>query len=191
MKHSLHILYKSALVIILSIMSIEKMDAQMIAVRNNVVYDATMSPNIGFELVVGERKTISIDFMGNYKPLGKDMKMMFLQPEFRYYFSGRPMFKHFVGLGLIGGGYDITWKGKVYDGMAFGMGMTFGYVKKITSRFNIDFHAGFGVIGYKQKEYYEGDHFDQDYMEGNERTNASGYTLLPTNIGVSLHYIIK
>ena len=136
MKHSLHILYKSALVIILSIMGIEKMDAQMIAVRNNVVYDATMSPNIGFELVVGERKTISIDFMGNYKPLGKDMK-------------------------------------------------------KITSRFNIDFHAGFGVIGYKQKEYYEGDHFDQDYMEGNKRTNASGYTLLPTNIGVSVHYILK
>ena len=29
MKHSLHILYKSALVIILSIMGIEKMDAQM------------------------------------------------------------------------------------------------------------------------------------------------------------------
>ena len=44
------------------------------------------------------------------------------------------MFKHFVGLGLIGGSYDITWKGKVYDGMALGMGMTFGYVKKITSK---------------------------------------------------------
>ena len=37
MKHSLHILYKSALVIILSIMGIEKMDAQMIAVRNNII----------------------------------------------------------------------------------------------------------------------------------------------------------
>ena len=36
------------------------MDAQMIAVKNNVVYDATMSPNIGFELVVGERKTTQV-----------------------------------------------------------------------------------------------------------------------------------
>lgn len=191
MKQSLHNIRKSILVVILTVLSIAKMDAQMIAVRNNVVYDATMTPNIGVELVVGERKTISVDLMGNYKPLGKDMKMIFIQPEYRYYFSGRPMFKHFIGLGLIGGNYDITWKGKVYDGVAAGAGLTFGYVKKITSRFNIDFHAGFGAIAYKQKEYYVGDFYDQDYTEGNNRTNAKGYTLLPTNIGVSLTYILK
>lgn len=191
MRIPLHI-QKLTLALILAIACTTKMQAQMIAVRNNVLQDALMTPNLGIELVVGERKTISVNLMGNYKPWGKDMKMIFLQPEYRYYFSGRPMFKHFIGLGALAGSYDITWKGKVYDGVALGGGITFGYVMKLGKRLNIDFHSGFGAIAYKQKEYYVGDHYNQDYSAGtSQRTNALGYSLLPTNVGVSLTYILK
>ncbi len=169
-----------------------RMDAQMLSVRNNMLYDMAMAPNLGLELVVSERKTIAANIMGAYKPWGKNIKMIFVQPEIRYYFSGRPIFKHYFGIGGIAGNYDIHWKGKVYDGVGLGGGLTFGYVYKLNKRLNVDLHAGFGAIMYKHKEYFEGDDYDNDFsVNGVERTNALGYTLLPTNIGVSVTYIIK
>ena len=102
--------------------------AQLVAVSTDVLMDALLTPSVGGELVVGERTSIGLSLFGNHNPWGKTMKIMGLQPEWRYYFSGRPMHRHFVGIGGLGAQYDITWKGKVYDGSAAGIGLTFGYV---------------------------------------------------------------
>lgn len=166
--------------------------AQMIAAGTDVAQDLLMTPNLGVEMVVGERTTLGLSVFGNHKPWGRDMKMIGLQPEYRYYFSGRPMHSFFVGAGAVAASYDITWKGKVYDGEAAGAGLTFGYVINLSRRLNIDCHAGFGAIFYKQKEYFTGDTYDNDYIEdGRLLTNAHGYVLLPTRIGVSITYILK
>ena len=102
------------------------------------------------------------------------------------------MSREFVGIGAIGALYDITWKGKVYEGESCGIGIIFGYVLSLSHRLNLDFHAGFGAVYYRQKEYFEGDFYDIDYVRnGQLDVNASGYTLLPTRIGVSLSYILK
>ena len=166
--------------------------AQMVAVNTDVLMDVLQMPAIGAEVVVGERSTLSMNAFGGYHPWGKKMKALGLQPEYRYYFSGRPMSRYFVGIGALVSSHDITWKRKVYDGNAFGGGLTFGYVLSINKRLNVDFHAGFGAIVYRQKEYYEGDFYDEDYsINGVIRTNATGYTLLPTRLGISLSYILK
>lgn len=167
-------------------------DAQMLSVNTDAVADLMMAPSLGFELVTSNRSTVGVNVLGAYKPWGKDIRLIGVQPEYRYYFSGRPMHHEFVGIGGVGASYDITWKGKVYDGMALGMGLTFGYVFNITKRLNVDCHAGFGAIMYRHKEYFENDKYDADYSIGGvERTNAKGYVLLPTRIGVSLTYILK
>ena len=166
--------------------------AQMIAASTDALWLATMSPNLGVELVVGERSTLGLNGLWTSKPLGKDNKIKALQPEYRYFFSGRPMFREFIGIGAIGALYDITWAGKVYDGTAIGAGLTFGYVLPLSRRLNIDFHAGFGMIFYRQKEYFTGDNYDKEYIiDGELSTNATGYYLLPTRIGISLSYILK
>lgn len=183
---------KKILLIILIAFCSVSVKAQMLAVNTDMLLDVMMTPNAGIELVVGERSTIGGHVFGNYKPWGKDMKMIGVQPEYRYFFSGRPLHKFFVGFAGLAANYDITWKGKVYDGIALGGGLTFGYVINLTNRLNIDCHAGFGAIAYKQKEYYEWDNHD-DIFAGSkaEWTNAKGYYLLPTRIGVSLSYILK
>ncbi len=165
--------------------------AQMLAANVDALWLATLTPNIGVELVVGEHSTVGLHSLFASKPLGKDIKMTLLQPEYRYYFSGRPMYREFIGVGGIAGTYDITWSSKVYDGTALGLGLTFGYVLPLKKRLNIDFHAGFGFIHYKQKEYFVGDQYDIDYVfDGEQRANANGYYLLPTRIGVSVSYIL-
>lgn len=183
---------KIFLTIVWAALSTMAAKAQMIAANVDALWLATLSPNLGFELVVGERSTISLNGMMMSKPLGKDVKLYALQPEYRYYFSGRPMYHEFIGFGAIGGTYDITWSGKVYDGTAIGGGLTFGYVLPLTRRLNIDFHAGFGFVHYSQKEYFVGDQYDADYSVDNaQRTNAKGFYFIPTRIGVSLTYIIR
>ncbi len=180
------------LTIVASVVSVVAVRAQMLAANVDGLWLATLSPNLGAELVVGEHSTLGLHGIFASKPLGKDMKIRVLQPEYRYYFSGRPMYHEFIGIGGIGGTYNITWKDKVYDGTAFGLGMTFGYVLPLTQRINIDFHAGFGFIYYSQKEYFVGDQYDIDYIfDGEQRPNAKGYYLLPTRIGVSISYVIR
>lgn len=167
------------------------MKAQKIALQTDVVWDALMTPNLGAEIVTGERSTVGLALMGNYKPWGKDIRLFVAQPEWRYYFSGRPMSKFFFGVGGLVGFYDITTHGKTYDGLTYGAGLTFGYVIKLGSRLNIDAHAGVGAVAYSRKEYYKGDAYDRDYIKNGEiKSNAKGYNLIPTKIGVSISYIL-
>ena len=70
--------------------------AQMLAVNTDMLLDVMMTPNAGVEVVVGERTTLGGHIFGNYKPWGKDVKMVGVQPEYRYFFSGRPLHKFFI-----------------------------------------------------------------------------------------------
>ena len=166
--------------------------AQMIAANIDALWLATLSPSIGLEMVVGERSTIGLNGLFVNKPYGNNIKLIEVQPEYRYYFSGRPMFREFIGIGAIGGTHNIEWKGKIYDGTNFGLGLIFGYVMSIGKRVNVDFHAGFGAVYYNHKEYFTGDQYDADSrVDGMDHNNASGYYLLPTRLGVSFTYILK
>lgn len=183
---------KKLLIIVIAALSGSYAKAQMVAVNTDLLMDLLATPSGGIELVVGERSTLGLDVMGNYHPWKKNMKMIVVQPEYRYYFSGRPMHKHFIGIGGLAASYDVKLKGKVHNGTGLGIGVVFGYVANLGKRFNIDFHAGFGAIGYKHKEYSIGDNYDSSYTENGELgTNATGYYLLPTRVGVSLTYILK
>ncbi|MBO5186838.1 MAG: DUF3575 domain-containing protein [Prevotella sp.] len=166
--------------------------AQIVAVNTDLLMDLAQTPSFGAELVIGERSTIGLNALYNKNPWGKTMRVLGVQPEYRHYFSGRPMYREFIGLGGLIATYDITWAGKVYEGLGMGLGLTFGYVFPLTKRINLDCHAGFGLMAYNHKEYYVGDKYDTDYsIDGEQRTNAKGYYILPTRIGVSITYIIK
>ena len=185
---------KKLLIIVFALLSSVGMKAQLFAVSTDMLHDVLMAPSIGLELVTGERTTLGLSGYGAYHPWGNQSKFAVVQPEFRYFFSGRPMSREFVGIGAIGAIYDCHWAGKVYEGESAGLGLTFGYVLPLSHRLNIDFHAGFGVIVYRQKEYFEGDHYDTDYVRSSgsqANTNSLGYTLLPTRFGISLSYILK
>ena len=166
--------------------------AQKLAVNTDLAMDVLMTPSLGLEMTVGNWSTLSLNVLGNYHPYGKTMKIFAVQPEYRYYFSGRPMHSLFVGVGAIGTFYDVTYRGRVYDGVAYGGGITFGYVMKIAHRLNVDFHAGFAAIGFSRKEYHVGDNYDVDYtLDGVLKNNSKGYYLMPSRIGISVAYILK
>lgn len=183
---------KRILLTVLTIVASAHIFAQRLAVNTEVTSDLLMTPNLGVEITVGDCSTMGLNVMGNYHPWGQTMKLLGVQPEYRYYLSGRPMHSIFVGIGAVAAFYDVTHKGKVYDGVSYGGGLTFGYVFRLARRLNVDCHAGFAVVGYNRKEYYVGDNYNTDYIiSGVNKSNATGYNLMPTRIGVSLTYIFK
>lgn len=165
--------------------------AQIIAVNTDVVSDACLAPNIGVELGMNSRSSLSVNALYGNNILGKDIKMTVVQPEWRYYFSGRTMYRHFIGVGALAASYDMKVDDRIYNGDGAGLGVTFGYVLPLSNRLNIDFHAGCGLFFYSQKEY----HIDEDYskyMDGErEVANSHGSGIWPTRIGISVTYILK
>ena len=165
--------------------------AQMLAVKTDALKWGLMSPNLCVELVTSAKTSLDLSVFGNYKPWGKDVKMLALQPEFRYWFNGRPMVREYVGVSLLATTYDITWGRHIYQGDAVGAGLTFGYVLDVGKRWNIEFYGGFGAFAYFQKQYYVNDNYEDYESGGGSKNNSDGYTLLPTKIGVSVSYILK
>lgn len=165
--------------------------AQIVAVNTDVAMDACLAPNIGVELGINRRSSLSLNALYGKKIFFSDVKATAVQPEWRFYFSGRTMYHHFLGIGALFSSYDAKINGRVYNGDGAGMGLTFGYVLPLGSHLNIDFHAGCVMFFYRQKEYDELKGYGE-FLDGErEVANAHGSQILPTRIGISLTYIIK
>ena len=61
------------LLIVIAGFFILRAQAQQVAVKTNALMWGLMSPNLGCELVTGERTSVELSVFGNYKPFGKDM----------------------------------------------------------------------------------------------------------------------
>lgn len=166
--------------------------AQMIAVNTDVTQLALQTYNLGAEMTIGNRSTLGLSFFTNNQPYWhKELKATGVQPEYRYYFSGRPMYHHFVGVSALAVDYDMKWGSVRYDGFAAGAGLTFGYVVSLSNRLTLDAHAGVGLVMFHQKKTHD----TLPELETTAGTVAAhgytGYQLMPTKIGITLSYIIR
>lgn len=176
--------------VIIAIASLAGGKAQMLSVNTDIALDALETPSFGVEMVVGNHTSLSINGFGNYHPWGMNMRLLAIQPEVRYYLSRRPMYHHFVGICGAAATYDMTYSSKRRNGYGIGGGITFGYVLPLSSRLNLDFHAGFTTFFYEQREYNPG-HYSDSSTGMEVPLNARGHYTLPARIGVSLTYIIN
>lgn len=187
-----HILRDAALLLLL-LSAAMSARGQRVAVNTDVAMDACLAPSLGVELAMGKKSTLNLNGFYGSRILGKDVRMAALQPEWRVYISGRPMYHHYVGfIGLLTS-YKMKFDAKWHDGDACGLGLSFGYVLPLTDRLLVDFHSSLGGVYYHQKEYMIGEDYDANHLnaEGYPEANASGRLLIPLRIGVALTYIIK
>lgn len=168
---------------------------QQIAVKTNVLSLTAGVPEIGFELVTGEKHSLSVSAFGTYNPywrdksLGKDVStsLFAVQPEFRYWFNGRPLTRFYAGANALAAAYGFSFKGELHKGNAAGAGLTVGYVLNLGSRLNLELSSGAGLLFYWGKRYDGSSPLPpEDQMPA-----TKGYKLMPTHLGVTLVYIIK
>lgn len=165
--------------------------AQQVAVKSNILYDATATLNLGVEYAFN--KHWSLDISGNYNGWDivndKSWKHWMVQPEGRYWlhekFNGHYFGVHavYMDYDIAGGNFMSVMKKKyAYDGNAYGGGVSYGYQLYLSPRWNIEFSAGVGFLHFEYDKWVNPDGTAYKY-----RNNYFG----PTKLGVSIVYIIK
>lgn len=180
-------------------------NAQRLAVKSNLLYDATSTINLGFEFATARNWTIELS--ANYNPWtfsdNKKMKLWMLQPELRWWTCQR-FTGHFIGVHALGGAYNwggmLPWgfrNGKMlgfienkqiqnnrYQGWIIGTGVSYGYQFIVSNRLSFEASIGLGYARISYDRY--ACHKCGSYL-GSGRQNYFG----PTKIGLSIIYFIK
>ena len=163
------------------------MYAQRWAIKTDAAWDLMRAFNVGVDVAVGNRTTLGVSGYACNGTGGKKVETYAFQPEYRYYFSGRAMHQHYLGVGALGAYFrDNSNTDQYTKAIAFGAGLIFGYTLHIGKRWNVDFHAGCGLyIFQKRKSVLDAE--TNDWTQ----TNSQGVFAAPTTLGVSFSYIIK
>ena len=143
---------------------------QSVAIKSNLLYDATSTINLGFEIRMAPRW--SLDISGNYNPWdmpnGAKWKHWMAQPELRYWFC-EVLNGHFVAIHLHGGAFNfggiknnINFLGTDYSrltdhrfqGYFVGAGLGYGYSWMLSRHWNLEAEIGLGY-SYVMYDVYE------------------------------------
>ncbi|MCD8164881.1 MAG: DUF3575 domain-containing protein [Bacteroides sp.] len=173
--------------------------SQQIAVKTNLIYAATTTPNLSLEWAPSHK--ISIDLQGSINDwhFGKSernrkIKHWLVMPEVRFWideaFDG-----HFLGIHPFVGAYNAgnihlplrIWQGLKdhrYQGYGTGLGLGYGYQWYLGHHWNLEFEFGFGYayLNYDRYEYQKC---------GNCLGNTHKHYFGPTKVALSVVYLFK
>ena len=165
----------------------------VLAVKNNLLYDLALAPNLEVEIPVGKRWSLNAEYKCPWWLNSKhDFCYQLLSGgvEGRCWLGNRQkrnrLTGHFIGLYAEGGIYDFQWKGDGYRGDYYGAaGVTYGYARQLARHLSLEFSFGIGYLTTEYKKYtpYEGDIV---------WTTSGRYNFIgPTKAKVSLVWLIK
>lgn len=191
------ILFRMALALV-GLMFLAPLHAQKVAVKTNLLYDATATINAGIEFGLAPKWTF--DLSGNYNgwTMSHDRKWKhwLVQPEVRYWFCDR-FAGHFLGFHALGGQYnignlnnDIKFLGtdfsklsdSRYQGWFVGGGIAYGYDWVLSKHWNLEAEIGFGYA------YTKYDRFNCAGCGKKIETDKSHHYVGPTKAALNLVY---
>ena len=152
---------KAALaVVFLLTLGVQNVGAQQVALKTNLLYDATTTPNIGMEIGTGKKTTFQVFYGLNPWKFGHDEDQKFVKhwvvnPEFRYWFCHR-FNGSFVGIHAFGGQYNtygikppFGWWDELekyrHEGWFIGGGVAYGYQWILSRHWNFEASIGLGA----------------------------------------------
>lgn len=176
------------------------------AVKTNILYDATTTPNLGFEAGVGKKTTVNIIYGLNAWTFHSDskgdrkVKHWVLMPEYRWWtcskFNGQ-----FFGVHAMGGQFNAAnasiqvpgfffsgenlakgVKDYHYQGAFAGIGATYGYQFNLSRHWNAEAEIG---VGYAHAWY---DKFPCYECGAKIKSGGANYLGI-TKLGLSILYI--
>ncbi len=171
-----------------------KAHSQDFAVKTNLMYWATTTLNLQFEMGLGRQTTLEIG--GNYNPWtfenNKKIKHWMVQPELRVWNCER-FNRGFWGFHLLGGEYNAggvklpfdAWpklQTTRYEGWMAGAGISYGYQWYLGPHWNLEATIGAGYIHFNGERY-------ESVKCGEKLGDAIKNYIGPTKAGLSLVYL--
>lgn len=165
---------------------------QQTALKTNLLFWGTTTPNAGVEVGITRQFTVEVWGAYNAWKFPNDMKLnlYLLQPEARYWFC-RKFEGHFVGVHGHYGHFNIGQipfvsglKDHVLRGDLYGGGLTYGYHWAIGNRWGLEAMIGGGYAYMKYDKYRCADC-------GEKVGSFTRSYIGPTRIGLSVIYFLK
>lgn len=168
-----------------------------VGIRTNLLYDAILIPNVGFEFSMGNRWSIVGSWA--YSWWHSDRKHYYWRLyggdlEFRRYWGKRgewyglerPFTGHHLGVyaGLVTYDFELGGRGYLGEHWSYYGGVSYGYSLPIGKRLNLDFTLGIGYLGGRYKEYLPDD--DCYVWQVTKQRNYIG----PTKAEISLVWLL-
>lgn len=175
--------------------------AQRTSVRTNLLYWATTTPNVSFEWKVGNRYTFSttigynaLNFPTRTNDLGEEfypkVHHWLVMPEVKYWLC-KAFQRHYFGIHALYGDYNIgglefpaCFSENRYEGLAAGVGVSYGYQWALGNRWGIEASIGAGYV-YLRYDKYEC--IDCGQKKGAYRRHC----FAPTKATLSIIYFIR
>jgi len=171
--------------------------AQQVALKTNLLYDATATPNLGLEVGVGKKHSVQV-FYGLHPwkfGEGSDQKFLkhwVLNPEWRHWFCHR-FNGSFVGIHAFGGQFNAAniktpfgWWKELEDhrieGWFIGGGISYGYQWILSRHWNLEAAIGIGAA------YIDYDKFGCGIC-GKKLDDGDKIYVGPTKLALSLMYL--
>ena len=192
------ILFRMAMVFV-GMMLATQLQAQTVAVKTNLLYDATATINAGIELGLAPKWTLDVsgNFNGWTMSHDRKWKHWMAQPEARYWFCDR-FAGHFLGFHALGGQYNIghlknnikflgTDFSKLsdsrYQGWFIGAGIAYGYAWVLNKHWNLEGEIGVGYV------YTEYDRFNCKGCGKKVEEDKNHHYFGPTKAAINLIYV--
>lgn len=187
---------KKLLTVFCILLSTTSLFGQSVALKNNLLYDATLTPNLGLEIGLSEQSTLNIS--GGYNPFNlgdyKRFKHWLVQPEYRYWFCEK-FNGSFIGLHLHGGEFSVAdlklpfgfmsqLEDHKYEGFFYGGGVNFGHQWILSKHWSIEAVIGAGYARIDADKY--------KCAVCGEKIKSKKYNYFgPTQAAISIIYIIR
>ena len=192
------ILFRMAMVFV-GMMLATQLQAQKVAVKTNLLYDATATINAGIEFGLAPKWTLDLsgNFNGWTMSHDRKWKHWLVQPEARYWFCDR-FAGHFLGFHALGGQYNVghlknnikflgTDFSKLsdsrYQGWFIGAGVAYGYAWVLNKHWNLEGEIG---IGYAYSRY---DRFNCKGCGKQVEEDKNHHYFGPTKAAINLIYV--
>ena len=192
------ILFRMAMVFV-GMMLATQLQAQKVAVKTNLLYDATATINAGIEFGLAPKWTLDVsgNFNGWTMSHDRKWKHWMAQPEARYWFCDR-FAGHFLGFHALGGQYNIghlknnikflgTDFSKLsdsrYQGWFIGAGIAYGYAWVLNKHWNLEGEIGVGYV------YTEYDRFNCKGCGKKVEEDKDHHYFGPTKAAINLIYV--
>ena len=182
---------------VLLLMALLPAHGQQVALKTNLLYDATATPNVGMEIGVGKKHSLQAFYGLHPWKFGhgdnqKYLKHWVVNPEWRYWFCHR-FNGSFVGIHAFGGQYDASqvkmplgwWKelrDNRFEGWFAGAGVSYGYQWVLARHWNVEAAVGVGAAYIEYDKYACG-------VCGRKLDDGHKLYFGPTKLALSLLYM--
>lgn len=180
---------KFILILVLLLGVKTSLNAQRIALTSNILEDVVLTPNIGVDIVVADRQSLTLDTsIAPYK-LSKNFynKCLTFRVGYKFWLN-QAFYAHYIGVDAVASSSDYRILNTDLKNEYVGVGLGYGYSFMLGKRLNLVPCIGVGLAYGTSYEGY--DHMERPGV-GVEAISTNKIIPIITRFGITIEYVLN